>query len=445
MSKWNNRPWRWVMAGIFGALLLPVKMHSQVKAEGIYSKAVLYNERAKLKRFLEADVVERVFALPLDSTTEYRFEGACGAVTQYLLYNEFVRLGIEKMTAAYSALTYDTRRAFLEMLYALDDHRYEKTIRSIIEHEMQPKLFAMCAVYLHRADPSFTASASLLQLANKNFPDTVNQNEVMIALKTFLRRQYSLMQQPSPDMIELFAYQKQRGIKTIYSLQRWNRNYRGLAIVQREDGSFVRDSNGRLMIFEQLARSASDLPYFITNGSTPQGVYRVTGTAVSRSAIIGPTPNLQLIMPYEENWENYFCDSTLLLTDTTEAGILSTYLSNYPTGWRSNAAVEEVLTAGKTGRTEIIAHGTTIDPEYFAGKSFYPLTPTLGCLCAREQWNITTGKPSFSEQLNLVNAWLSSPARKGLLYVINLNDKEQPVSRAEVEAWVNAFEKQASY
>lgn len=443
MNKRDKYPGRWVSTLILFSLLLPAKIYSQVSASTIYSKSVLYNERAKLKRFLEQDVVERVFALPLDSTTEYRFEGACGAVTQYLLYNESVQLGIEKMTAAYSTLTYDTRRAFLEMLYALDDHRYEKTIRMIIAHETQPKLFAMCAVYLHRIDHSFTASTSLLQLINKVFPGTANQHEVIIALKKYLRQHYSLMQQPTPDMLQLFAHQKQRGFKTVYSLQRWNRNYRGLAIVQREDGSFVRDLNGRLMVFEQLARSASDLPYFITNGSTPQGVYRVTGTAVSRSAIIGPTPNLQLLMPYEESWLSYFGDSTLLPTDTTEVGILNHYLQNYPPEWRGNASVQEVLAAGKTGRTEIIAHGTTIDPEYFIGRSFYPLTPTLGCLCAREQWNITTGKPSFSEQLNLVNAWMSSPARKGWLYVINLNDKEAPVSRAEAEAWVNAFEKQA--
>jgi hypothetical protein len=27
------------------------------------------------------------------------------------------------------------------------------------------------------------------------------------------------------------------------------------------------------MVFQQLARSGSDLPYFITNGSTPQGIF----------------------------------------------------------------------------------------------------------------------------------------------------------------------------
>jgi hypothetical protein len=115
----------------------------------------------------------------------------------------------------------------------------------------------------------------------------------------------------------------------------------------------------------------------------------------------------------------------------------------------------EAWAAGHTGRTEIIAHGTTIDPEYFRDKLFYPLTPTMGCLCAKELWNPTSGHPLVSEQLNLVNAYSAargpvndavarrSPANElvvhsGYLYVINIDDQHKPVSRAEVEALVAA-------
>ncbi len=82
-------------------------------------------------------------------------------------------------------------------------------------------------------------------------------------------------------------------------------------------------------------------------------------------------------------------------------------------------------------------------PNILQGKVFIPSLPHSDAFCAREQWNITTGKPSFSEQLNLVNAWMSSPAGKGLLYVINIDDQQKPVGRIEAEAWVNAFEKQS--
>ena len=43
----------------------------------------------------------------------------------------------------------------------------------------------------------------------------------------------------------------------------------GLAIIQNADGKFERDERGRLIAVRQLARSGSNLPYFITNGNTP--------------------------------------------------------------------------------------------------------------------------------------------------------------------------------
>jgi hypothetical protein len=131
--------------------------------------------------------------------------------------------------------------------------------------------------------------------------------------------------------------------------------------------------------------------------------------------------------------------------DTVPAGqaidSLRLYLELLPPGWRDYASMREAWSAGRIGRTEIIAHGTTIDPEYFKDKPFYPLTPTMGCLCARELWNPTSGHPLVSEQLGLVNAWMSTPAKKGYLYVINVDDQRRPVSRAEVEAWITKWEK----
>src|ERR1700759_60462 len=96
----------------------------------------------------------------------------------------------------------------------------------------------------------------------------------------------------------------------------------------------------------------------------------------------------------------------------------------------------EAFAAGTIGRTEIIAHGTTIDPEYYKGRPFYPLTPTMGCLCAKELWNPTSGHPLVSEQLNLITAFQSAPGQKGYLYVINVDDQRKPVTREEVEKWV---------
>ena len=76
------------------------------------------------------------------------------------------------------------------------------------------------------------------------------------------------------------------------------------------------------------------------------------------------------------------------------------------------------------GRTEIIAHGTTIDPNYYAGKPYYPLTPTEGCLCTKEIWN---GKRIESDQEKLVNGLLQAGGANGYCVVIEIDDKNEPV------------------
>ena len=95
--------------------------------------------------------------------------------------------------------------------------------------------------------------------------------------------------------------------------------------------------------------------------------------------------------------------------------------------------ITESYYAGRIGRSEILSHGTTIDPEYFRGKPYYPLTPTLGCLCAKEIWNSSTGKLDQSEQFKLLNGFLSTPGTMGYLMVINLDNQQKAVSKKEIE------------
>lgn len=388
---------------------------AQTRREDIYTDFVLYNKRVALENDLRERVVGRHFAAPLDSNTEDGYLSACWAVEQFLFDGPDVEQGFDRLFAGYAGLSYDTKRAFLEALYAVGQGRYRREVDTLLLREEDARLFALCVVYLFRADTGLENVNALTIRIMERFPgyDTV-------PVLQELQRYIHFVRPALPAVGELFA--SEMGVKTIYSFQRWNRDFGGLAIVQNADGSFVRDGDGRLQVFEQLARSGPGLPYFLTNGNTPQGVYRITGTDVSRTNFIGPTPNLQLLLPGEGR------------VDTLER-----YRALMPPGWRDYAPMMEAWAAGAIGRTEIIAHGTTIDPEYFKGKPWYPLTPTMGCLCAKELWNVTTGHPLVSEQNNLVNAFLATPGRQGLLMVINLDDQAKAVSREEVEALVGAY------
>ena len=392
------------------------------------------SKREKLDKDLRENLTARVFAMQLDSNNEHRFESACMAVSQFLFTGPEIRAGFDKLFSGYDILEFETRRAFLEAVYAVYPDDYYFNMQKLLNLEDEPILFAMKAAYLLRHDHSTDNRNQLKISLIEQFPE-YDSIPVLKELETYINGYGQTKTRSVPDLKNLFAHQKVTGRKVVYSLQRWNRDYPGLAIVQHADGRFARDGSGRLLIFQQLARSASDLPYFITNGSTPQGVYSLLGTAISKINWIGPTPNLQMGLPFEHPWSSFFHQPMAPRQDT-----LKLYMGLLPSSWQKYSPMMEAWNAGKIGRSAIIAHGTTIDPEYYKDKPFYPLTPTMGCLCAREQWNVTTGRLLLSEQYGLYSTYINSPGKNGHLYVINVDDEEKPVSRAEVEKWVNRFE-----
>jgi hypothetical protein len=280
---------------------------------------------------------------------------------------------------------------------------------------------------MYRLEPSEKKSGEINKLIEKRFPG-YDTSIMLTELIGFLEYNELFKKDSLPPIRDLIQYQQVLHTKIVYSFQRWNRDYTGLAIVQNEDGSFARDSSGQLVTIQQLARAGSNLPYFITNGNSPQGVFSIQGTASSQLPFIGPTPNLQLLMPFEDSASKYFHTGY----DSTQP-ILENYRRLFPPSWRKQDQMMEALTAGKLGRTEIIAHGTTMPPSSFIGKSYYPISPSQGCLTAKETWDEKTGQLISSDQWKLFKAFSSTPGEKGYLIVINLDNKKAPVTRQEIE------------
>jgi hypothetical protein len=63
----------------------------------------------------------------------------------------------------------------------------------------------------------------------------------------------------------------------VFSIHRPDRRFPGLAIIRGADGRFVRDVKGKIFSIRQLAISNSNLPGYLTNGNTPQGIYSIQG------------------------------------------------------------------------------------------------------------------------------------------------------------------------
>ena len=456
--------------GICLGILVGSDIQAQLVKTTIKTDAVLSKKRQSFDTYLRHGAVDAVFAEPLDSNTEFSYESACLTISQFQLQSPVVEQGLRKMLLAYDSLEYSTRRALLQAIYGVYPGSFIPEVKALLQHEMVPKLFAMQALYISTGKWDITETMQLKQLIKTRFPG-IDTLPLLNELQRYLVFEHAYRQQPAPSLNDLFQQQKTLHQKIIYSFQRWNRDYPGLAVVQNADGSFARDSSGTLLVFRQLARASSNLPYFITNGNTPQGIYSIQGTAVSHNRLIGPTPNIQLAMPFELE-KQYTRDSAaraaristgdtlkrdrtgrILYTDTlalrkfafwhngydSSISMLNNYLRLLPASWRNYQPITEAFYAGLIGRSEVIAHGTTIDPNYFKSKPYYPLTPTEGCLCALETWNEQDGTLAYSDQFELVNTFVSSPGTKGYLIVINIDDKETPVSREEVEQIVNGW------
>ncbi|MES2847813.1 MAG: hypothetical protein V4685_02070 [Bacteroidota bacterium] len=281
------------------------------------------------------------------------------------------------------------------------------------------KLFAITAEYLVRANPLLRKE---VEDQFKKMGD-IGERAVLSWLSYRFEPQKKL-----PGLDDLLHHPFFSKSKVVFSFQRKNRNYPGITVVRDSAGNFVKDGYRNIISVPQLARSINNLPGYLSNGNTPQGIFRMKGFDVSKSIFIGPTPNIQLTMPFETSLKHFFNDSAIIDSVWTE----DWYKKLLPESWKNYTPFLETYYAGKAGRTEIIAHGTTVDPNYYKGTTYYPFTPTLGCLCTKEIWDEENGRRKFSDQQKLVEAIKEAGGADGYYIVIELDGQQKPVTIDEL-------------
>lgn len=179
---------------------------------------------------------------------------------------------------------------------------------------------------------------------------------------------------------------------------------------------WVIDAEGKKMNKKPLyylARSANNtLPYF-TNGNTPCGVFKIYGKSVSDNMYIGPVPTLVTELPFESKVTSW--------GGAEQQWTESIYESFLPLTLRSIPMLWQAYDAGRVGRSEIIVHGSTIDPYFYSEECFFPLTPSLGCLSAFEIWSSNDGNVIESHQRTLVDMLPDDNADLGFMYVVQVD------------------------
>lgn len=306
-----------------------------------------------------------------------RWQGAFWAMELLLYKPKAVRKKIPGIIKGLHTQPAFFQQSFLEMLITLYPGKFKSQLKGVWKMLGSDKVKVMALEQLALAN-SFPELNSNINFSGSGYYD-------------FYSNKWFGPKPVFPEKESFLDKDFLKGQTVLVSFQYRNRDKPGCLMIRTAGHQWMKDEKGNLLCFKQLARSITNMPWYITNGNTAQGLYKITGTDISANNWIGPTTNLQLVMPFEESVQPFYSDTTASLEQYKNLlGPLSPF----------NGLFESYY-AGKTGRSEIIAHGTTIPEWYYKNKTYYPCTPSLGCLCSPEIWN-EKGELEISTQ----NDWM---------------------------------------
>ena len=170
---------------------------------------------------------------------------------------------------------------------------------------MIPISYSISAHYLLHNEETLDVKLEYLEDIRKKFPN-YKENEILKSLYNDLENKLSSAKQQYPKIEDILNHDFQSGKTIIYTIHRKNRKIPGITLVKKPDGEFLRNSDNSLFHIPQLALSYSDLPGYIPNGNTPQGIYSVIGWYISNTETIGPTPAVLVRSPFEVSPRTFY-------------------------------------------------------------------------------------------------------------------------------------------
>lgn len=377
--------------------------------------------------------IRQYLSEPAADSTEGNWNEAFWSIELLVYKNDFVKKKLTEAWKKADSLSEYFQKNLIEVCYSVYPAEFKKPVNDLLNSTTSIPVFIRCAEYLLQADVALSTRDSIQTLIDIKFKDN-NHPGLFVLQNRLASWNKTELLPPLNDILNKNFLANQT---VVYSFQRKDRNYPGIVVIRRPDGSFVKNKDSNYFYTSQLARAVTNYPFYITNGNTPQGIFRWTGFGISGLAFIGPTPNLQMVMPYEVKPSVFFNDTTLINVEWQK----EMYASLLPASWKNYAGIYESFYAGAVGRSAIIMHGTTVDPAYYKGKSYYPQTPSLGCLCSYEEWN-AKGMRVKSNQQQIDDALDSFDASNGYVIVVELNDTKKPVTIDEVKPFMSQAEKE---
>ncbi|MEN8193880.1 MAG: hypothetical protein ABFS12_13745 [Bacteroidota bacterium] len=405
---------------------------SQVYSQNMIDRTKLKSEYAlkqNRSEYIQAlkNKIQTIFDQKLSSANEKEWRSLFREIGLIFYKSDKVYRAIQEAILYSPSASLKFKRSIVETILIL----YPKEFSDFIENEwrttVDPTLFAYTSQYMLNQNESITTRKRISNALITRF-----KNWESISQLKFLN--YYLMNKDTvtPVLREVLHHPFMTGKTIIFSLHRKNRSYAGITIIRKPNGSFVKDENDSIFYIKQLAKSVSGLPGYLSQGDTPQGVFSIVGFYVSPTPSIGPTANVLTRIPYEVPTKLFYHGAI-----KDKKWKLEDYKNLLPSSWRNYLPIYESFYAGKTGRRKIVMHGSVDDLNFYKDETYFPLTPSKGCLTSKEIWSEKTGKNIESDQTKLMNAFFSTGEIEGFLVVINIDDKEKDVSIEEILPFID--------
>jgi hypothetical protein len=393
----------------------------------IVSERTIKSERENFKSDLIENTIENNLQFELNSDNEQKWQDAFWAMQLIQYKSKTTDRAIETGIKNFSNTEYDFKRSLLEVAYNMYPKKYNDEVEKLMPNIDDRKLYSMTILYLLKGNETTEKAQKYLDLLTAKYYDW-GYHPITLMLYTELNNTISPSDELLPPLEDLLLMDLGESTSVVYSFHRKNRSYPGISIIRKQDGSFVRNDDGTLFTVSHLAKAVTGLPFYITNGNTPAGIYKIKNVSHSENVFIGPTPTLITAMPFEEDYFEFTTPKSKVDTLWDK----KTYRQIFPTTWQYYLPIYESFFAGWAGRNEIIVHGTTIDPEYYKNESYYPYTPSLGCITSLEIWSEETGELVESEQVKLINKYHELESLKGYFILVDLDNKNEPVTTKDI-------------
>ncbi|MGE3610630.1 MAG: hypothetical protein AB7I27_13650 [Bacteriovoracaceae bacterium] len=224
----------------------------------------------------------------------------------------------------------------------------------------------------------------------------------------------------SPDTTIYMNGEYVRSVK-VYMFCRENRIFPCLMVMRDVNGEVVRNQDGSIWTHPSLASSKQGLPSYVRNGNTPAGIHTIDSVMPFANEPLSFGKFRRMILNFVPKSKN----ETLIKSLLPES-------SHNHDWWRESVVAREI------GRDDLRIHGTgKINTD--ASTPYFPFMRTSGCIAQRENtYDGITYKDqrvlldSIMESLGLTVDYENEVNIKGILYLINIDDKSGAVTEADL-------------